>query len=184
MKDIKLRPLTKGLLIALAVVLAAILFMSVSAGGASAAVVPAQTQTTGTSAGTVLSAHGTPIAVPLALATRSTTVAYCWTWTPSWHVWNYLGKDKYKFGISVEWCANSTKTKVTTLPYNYCLSQGGFYTFDWCKKQRGSFGYSYLGMYDNWHYHFIINGLTFTSTPSVTFNLHANGNIDGTVYYG
>ena len=129
-----------------------------------------------------VSTSGRPVAVPR-IAAAGTTAAYCWVWNPGWKVTNLLGKTAYSWGINVEWCANSAKTKVVSLPYNYCLDLGGYYTFDSCKKQKGSLGYSYIGMYDIWHYHWF-NGITTDNrSPSVRFNLHSNGGVEGTVYY-
>lgn len=107
----------------------------------------------------------------------------CWSWKQGWHVWNPLGVDQYKFSVDVEWCANAQKTKVTKIVYSYCLDIGGYFDFDGCTKQKGSTGYASIGMYDVWRYHFLVNGILTTRSPSVRFDLYATGRVAGTVWY-
>ena len=141
--------------------------------GASAQTVPQAVQT--------IDNGGDPVSFTFQadrLATRGGAV--CWEITLD-HWWkNGIGRVMYWDANTSEWCANSAQTKVTALPYNYCSTKGGFFTYDGCKAQHGSTGYSYMGMHSTWHWHFIINGLNFDRTQELDFKLYANGQVTGT----
>jgi hypothetical protein len=69
--------------------------------------------------------------------------------------------------------------------YHFCQDRGGYYNFQWCHKDKGGLGYESLGLYDSWKYTYGLDslGLSVTRTPSVRFSVHANGGVNGTVYF-
>lgn len=109
---------------------------------------------------------------------------WVWRWADSWAVVNAFGRVQYRFGLDVEWKATARKTRVKGLVFNFCMDQGGYFDFDGCRHRHGKMGYSSLGMFTVWHYHFGVPSIgARQADPSVRFDLHANGAVDGTVYY-
>jgi hypothetical protein len=119
--------------------------------------------------------------------TQSRSTGPCWYWRSpdSWGTRDHIGKLQYLFGIEIQWCANAARTKVTQLVYHFCQDRGGYYNFQWCHKDKGGLGYESLGLYDSWKYTYGLDslGLSVTRTPSVRFSVHANGGVNGTVYF-
>jgi hypothetical protein len=118
-------------------------------------------------------------------APQMRSIGTCWQWDQDWSTNDHIGKVQYRFAIDIEWCANAAGTKVTKLVYHFCQDTGGYYNFQWCHKDRGGLGYESLGLYDQWKYTYGLDslGLSVTRTPSVRFAVHANGGVNGTVYF-
>ena len=150
-------------------------YCSASGGGAEAATLPKAAQ--------VLQGPETFSARGSQIASRST--GQCWRWTPSWYTYNAYGIKTMRYGLDVEWCASTDGTRVSKLVYNFCYDNGSKFTYDGCKRQRGSLGYASLGMYTEWHYHmgFPSIDVVVYYKPHVRFDLYPNGGITGTVYY-
>jgi hypothetical protein len=96
---------------------------------------------------------------------------------------NVYGHIQVWPAVDTEWCSGRHYLKVTALPYFHCYTKGGFYSFDGCKKDIGGIGYSYLSALADWHYHWIINGLTFDKTPALNVQLSADGHARGSWYW-
>lgn len=109
--------------------------------------------------------------------------AHCFQIVLDKQIKNLVGRIQVWPAVDTEWCSGRYERKVTDLVYFHCFSKGGFYSFDGCKKDVGKTGYSYLSAEADWHYHWIINGLTFDKTPALDVKLYANGHAVGTWYW-
>lgn len=133
--------------------------------------------------------------------TRSTTSSFtdqgrvvtakhkgCLNWEYEWHgrfplVDQFTGKIMYIMGPDIDWCAGANQQKVTKRVFHYALDEGGYYYFDGSTKSCGSTGNFSMGCYDAWKYHWTVAGATDKRTPSVRFNVNADGGVVGTVYW-
>jgi hypothetical protein len=116
-----------------------------------------------------------------ALSSRS--AAHCWVATLDNPIKNTFGKVQVWPALDTYWCSGRYERKVTDLVNLVCYNKGGFYSYDGCKRSHGELGFSYLSVHADWHYHWIINGLTFTKTPALNVQFYADGHATGTWYW-
>jgi hypothetical protein len=108
----------------------------------------------------------------------------CWYAEKAWELVNASGTAQATPGFTVLWCENKAGTKVIYERWSLiCKDTGGYYTYHGCKKQRGSFGFTWVPFNIDWTYSHTILGVTNYKTPSVDAEVRLDGWLVGTFYY-
>lgn len=85
--------------------------------------------------------------------------------------------------IDNTYCTNNMMTRIKSVPYQWCYSRGGYFTYDGCRAVLGDPGYSYMGAHATYHWHWVINGAQFDRTQEIVYKLYANGRVEWTWYW-
>jgi hypothetical protein len=113
----------------------------------------------------------------------SRSTAPCWVFQDTWEFGNALGVQG-SGTYHIYWCANSAKTKITSIPKaQFWCSRGpsGYYSYDGCDKHRdGPLPLSRVRFTIHWKFHVTEAGLTVSKTLTVDGYIYPDGRIQGT----
>ena len=110
----------------------------------------------------------------------------CWAFQRTYIFGNAVA-DQGSGTWHIQWCANSTKTRVVEITSGQFWCQRGpygFWTYDGCSKQRGTVPASRVSYHVVWRFHLTVLGATVNKTLSVDGYVYPDGRVTGTVIAG